>query len=134
LSHLLHSWPARRTILLVDDDPFLAWSRKSVLEKRFRTIERVQDAAQAFIRVNDADFAAQLGLVIVALTQPGLAGPQFVAELSARLPDVPILAIGRVGDVSHDYPATHVSFLPRHATAEDLLAGACDILSIPQAA
>lgn len=98
-------------------------------------MERAADAAQAFICLEDPSFVERLGLVIAALTQPGLAGPQFVAELSSRMPNVPILAIGRKGEIAPDYQgAANISFLPRHASAEDLLAGASDILTVPQAA
>lgn len=105
-----------------------------MLEKRFLEVDRAADAAGAFICLDEPGFVERLGLVIVALTQPGLAGPQFVAELSARIPRVPILAIGRRGEIAPDYYGEKVSFLPRHASSEDVLAGACDILTVPQAA
>ena len=105
-----------------------------MLERRFRAVERVADAAQAFIRVDEPGFAERLGLVIVALAQPGLAGPQFVAELSARIPVVPILVVGRRGEIAPDYHGERIHFLPRQATVEDLLAGACDILAVIRAA
>lgn len=129
-----YSWPSGKTILLVDDDPFLAYSRKSMLERRFSEVERAPDAAQAFIRLEEPGFAGRVGLVIVALGQPGLAGPQFVEELSARAPQVPILAIGRTGETAPDYKGDRVRFLPRQSSSQDVLAGACDILAVPQAA
>jgi CheY-like chemotaxis protein len=133
LSSLSNSWPVRPTVLLVDDDPFLANSRKFVLERRFSSVERVADAAQAFIRLDDPSFAARLSLAIVALGQPGLAGPAFVNELSNRAPGLPILVLGRAGEIAPDYRGEHVRFLPRHATPDDVLAGACEMLSLPRA-
>jgi CheY-like chemotaxis protein len=121
-------------IFLIDDNPFLAYSRKSALEGRLREVKRAADAAEALIRIEEPGFAERLGLVIVALTQPGLAGPQFVAEIGSRLPLIPILVIGRPGEIAHDYQGKAVSFLPYQATAEDLRDGACDILAVPQAA
>jgi CheY-like chemotaxis protein len=134
VSSLKYSWPSGKTILLVDDDPFLAYSRKSMLERRFREVERATDAAQAFIRLEEPGFAARLGLVIVALGQPGLAGPQFVEELSTRAPHVPILAVGRPGEIAHDYTGDHVRFLPRLVSAQDVLTGVCEMLAVSQAA
>jgi CheY-like chemotaxis protein len=128
-------WPANRAIFLIDDDPFLAYARKSVLQRRFRDVERAADAAGAFIRLEEPGFAQRLALVIVALSQPGIAGPQFVEELSSRIARVPILVVGRAGEIALDYSGgEHVRFLPRHASAEDLLAGVCHMLALPQAA
>lgn len=128
LSSLLQSWPVRSTILLADDDPFLAFSRKSVLERRFNDVQRAEDAAQAFIRIEELEFANRLGLVIVALREPGLAGPQFVDELSSRLVRIPILVVGRTGESAADYAGEHVKFLPRQATSETVLAAALEMI------
>lgn len=123
--------PGRRAVFLVDDDPFLAHSRKFVLERQFRDVERAGDAAQALIRLDEPGFVDGLLLVVVALSQPGIAGPAFVSELSSRVPKVPVLVLGRTGEVAHDYRGEQVHFLPRHAAPEDILAGALDILSHP---
>ncbi|HEY3707215.1 MAG TPA: response regulator [Terracidiphilus sp.] len=121
----------RRTVLLVDDDPFLAYSRKFVLEREFNDVLRATDAAEAFIRLDEPGVADRLLMVIVALGQPGVAGPAFVNELTFRIYGVPILVLGRTGEVAHDYRGEQVHFLPRHATPEDVLAGALDILAHP---
>ena len=105
-----------------------------MLEGRLREVKRAADAAEALIRVDERGFGEKLGLVIVALTQPGLAGPALVSELSARLPGVPILAVGRPGETADDYEGNSVSFLPHRSSSEDLRAVACDILAVPQAA
>ena len=60
------------TILLVDDDPLQAFLRKSILERRFRDVERVGDAAEALCLVEQPEFAGQLGLVISGLNMPGI--------------------------------------------------------------
>src|SRR6185437_3372088 len=76
------NWTARSAILLVDDDPFMAYARKAALERRFRAVERAADAAQAFILLEDRAFTDRLALIIVALCQPGFSGPAFVRELT----------------------------------------------------
>jgi CheY-like chemotaxis protein len=83
------------TILLVDDDPLQAQVRKSVLQRHFAFVERAADAAEAFIRAEDPKFAASLGLIIVALSRPGMSVNTFVTEFSTRLPHVPVLVLGR---------------------------------------
>jgi CheY-like chemotaxis protein len=117
------NWTARSTILLVDDDPFMAYARKAVLERRFRAVERAADAAQAFILLEDRAFTDRLALIVVALCQPGFSGPAFVRELTDRLPGKPVLVLGARGEIAPDYGDDRVRFLPRHSSCEDLLEG-----------
>lgn len=123
------SWGPQSAILLVDDDPFLAQARKSMLERRFRDVQRAGDAAEALIKLEDRGFSDRLRLIVVSLRHPGLSGPAFVRELGERLPGKPIVVVGAAGEIAPDYRGEHVRFLPRHARPEDLLAAACDTLS-----
>jgi len=130
----LESRARRPSILLVDDDPFLACARKLALEKSFRDVERVADATEAFIRLNEPGFSKGLGLVVVGLQQPGMSGPEFVKELCSRLNGVvPVLAIGRAGEVAADYCRGQVCFLPRPASIEDMVVAASGMLALPLA-
>lgn len=70
-----------------------------------------------------------LVLVIAGLNQPGIEGPEFVRELTLRLPHTPILALGQAGETAQDYPGTDVRFLPQTATPADILAAAIDMFS-----
>jgi CheY-like chemotaxis protein len=120
--------PRRGTILLVDDDPFQAHAHRSALERHYPSIERAVDASEAFIRVAEPGFQETLGLVVVGLWLPGVAGPAFVSELRARLPLVPILVIGRPGETPTSYNVKNVQFLPRASSATELLAAVRKIL------
>lgn len=113
----------------MDDDPFLAHGRKSVLERRFRDVRRVSDPAEAFILLEDPGLTKRVGLVVVSLRQSSLSGPAFVRELRERAPGKPILVVAAAGENAPDYSAEHVRFLSRFASAEDLLAGAVDMVS-----
>jgi DNA-binding NtrC family response regulator len=110
------------TILLVDDDPFQAYAHRVALEREFASIERALSANEAFIRVEQPEFAERLGLIVVGLRLPGLAGPAFVSELSARVPGVPLLVIGRDGETAAEYSDQDLRFLPRETSSDDLLA------------
>jgi DNA-binding NtrC family response regulator len=112
------------TILLVDDDPLQASSRKLILERKFRDVQRVGDAAEALCLVEQPQFAGGLGLVISGLHMPGISGPAFVAELHERLPKLPVLVLGGGGDAAGDYSGGWVRFLSRPCAGEDLLAAA----------
>jgi CheY-like chemotaxis protein len=119
----------RATILLVDDDPFQAFGHRSALDGHYASIERAVDASEALIRVEEPGVAETLALIVVGLRLPGMAGPAFVSELSARAPRVPILVIGRIGETPADYGEANVQFLPSDPTAEQLLAAVKAALS-----
>ncbi len=110
-----------KTVLLVDDDPLQAHVRTSVLGRGFPDVERAADAAEAFIRLEDPGFRNQLGLIIVGLNRPGLGSPAFVAELTSRLPSVPILVLGQRHDGPGQSQNPSVRFL-YSASPEQMLA------------
>jgi CheY-like chemotaxis protein len=116
------------TILLVDNDPMQASMRKAVLERRFRDVERVGDAAEALCLVEQPQFAGQLRLVISGLSMPGIGGPAFVAELHELLPRVPVLVLGADSESETDYKGGWVRFLPRPVAVNDLLSAADELL------
>lgn len=117
------------TILLVDDDPLQAFARKSILGKRFKNVQRAADAAEALCLLEQPQFSQNLGLVISGLHMPGLSGPQFVAELHARRPKLPVLVLGSVDEAPGDYAAEGVSFLARTAPSEEMLTMASRLLA-----
>jgi DNA-binding NtrC family response regulator len=110
------------TVLLVDDDPLQGQVRQSILGRSFAAVQRVGDAVEAFILVEDTGFVRQLGLVVVGLNRPGLSSPVFVDELTSRLPSVPVLVLGPGRDESLYEAAPNVRFLPRTAAPERMLA------------
>lgn len=116
------------TILLVDDDPLQAFARKSLLGKRFKDVQRAADAAEALCLLEQPQFAAKLGLVISGLHLPGITGPEFVAELHARQPKVPVIVLGNSSDVAGDYEEEGVCFLPQTAPSEAVLSVASALM------
>lgn len=121
------------TVLLVDDDPLQAHVRRSILGRHFPDVARVADAAEAFILVEDPHFAGKLGLVVVGLNRPGLGSPAFVAELTARLPMVPVLVLGRGREEAAFYEGPNVRFLSRTASPEQMVAIIRQMLMRPSA-
>jgi CheY-like chemotaxis protein len=117
------------TILLVDDNPLQAFVRMSVLEKKFHDVQRVADPAEAFCMVEQPQFAGKLGLVIADLGMPGLGAPAFVAEMHARLPDVPVLVLGDAKGATAEYPADGVRFLTEPIASEEMLSAASQLLA-----
>lgn len=117
-------------ILLVDNDPLQASVRKSILEEKFQDVLRVADPAEAFCMLEQPQFAGQLGLVIAGPHMPGMTAPTFIAELHARMPQVPVLILGGNSDSSSNPPAESVRFLPRPFASEELLTMASQLLAL----
>jgi CheY-like chemotaxis protein len=101
-------------ILLVDNDPLQAFQRKSILEHRFKEVERV---------------AGKLGRVISGLSMPGIGGPEFVAELHARLPRVPVLVLGSASEAPGDYAGGFVRFLAKPFGLDEMVTAAANLLA-----
>lgn len=127
--HWTESSPS--TILLIDDDPFQASARKSMLERRFSKVARASSAADALILLQQPNFARHIKLIVVDLHMPGVRGPEFVAELRARMAGMALLIVGQDGEVSTDYDGLGAYFLPWRASTEQMLASAVRILSGP---
>lgn len=117
----LPAYGTTNTILLVDDDPLKAYVRRAILQRRLSEVERAADAAEAFILVEQPRFAEKLGLIIVALHLPGIGSPAFVSELTNRLPLVPVLVLGQGSEKASDYFGSHVHFMPRPVSTEEML-------------
>jgi DNA-binding NtrC family response regulator len=118
-----------RTILLVDDDPLQAFVRMSALERRFRDVVRVADAAEALCLIEEPTFSSRLGLVISGHHRPGLGGPEFVAELHIRKPDVPVLVLASGSENASDYSEFGVRFVPKPTHNDELVEIAGQMLS-----
>jgi DNA-binding NtrC family response regulator len=110
-----------RTILLVDDDPLQAFVRVSALEKRFHDVVRVADAAEALCLIEEPTFSSRLGLVISGHHRPGLGGPEFVAELHTRKPEVPVLVLGNGLENAADYTESGARFMPKPTHNDEMV-------------
>jgi len=116
------------TILLVEDDAFQASVRMSVLQKRFPDVQRVADAAEALCLIEQRRFSDDLGLVIADNHLPGLSGPEFVAELHARIPGLPVLVLGNSQADEESYEGQDIRFLAKPVPADEMVAAARQML------
>ena len=90
-------------ILLVDDNPLRASMRTALLERSAPAIVRALDASEALCLVESPEFAQELMLVITGHTMSGISGPEFVAELRTRMPQVPVLVLSAMADADKEY-------------------------------
>lgn len=100
------------TILLVDDNPLRASMRKTALGGSAPEVVRVQNAGEALCLVESPEFAENLTLVITGHTMSGISGPEFVAEVRNRMPEVPVLVLSAATNAEKEYreiPGVRVS-------------------------
>ena len=117
----------------MDHDPLQASLCKSILERRFGDVQRVGDAAEALCLVEQPQFAGDLSLVVSEQNLPGLGAPEFVAELHERLPQLPILVLGKDESRNHDglkfEPQSKMRFVARPFAGDEILQAADELLS-----
>jgi DNA-binding NtrC family response regulator len=117
------------TILLVDDDPLHASVRKAILDRKYSSVRRVGDAAEALGLIEQPQFARDLVLVVSSDLRSGIGMASFLSELRLRMPDLPILVIGDKRASSGEYSGSPVVFLKRPVSADDLLTTVRTMLS-----
>jgi CheY-like chemotaxis protein len=93
----IRSRVSMESILLVDDNPLRASMRKSLLEGKAPAVVRALDAAEALCMVESPEFVQGLALVITGHVMSGISGPEFVAEVRNRVPQVPVLVLSPGG-------------------------------------
>lgn len=116
------------TILLVDDDPFQASIRKSILERKFSDVRRVRNAAEALCLIEQPQFAGKLALVVSGHQHSGIGVQDFVAELQSRMPLVPVLVLDDNSDPNECLLGESVRFLHRPLIAEEMLDAASQLV------
>jgi hypothetical protein len=60
----------------------------------------------------------------------GIGGPAFVAELHLRMPSLPVLVLGKAGEVAGDYCGECMRFLSGPVASEEMLALAGEMLAL----
>ena len=81
-------------ILLVENDPLEGLERKSVLERHFAEVKRVSDAAEALCCLEHPK-GEGYALVVCGQPQMGVDRDDFLAEVEARWPELPVLALAQ---------------------------------------
>lgn len=108
-------------ILLVDDNAIQAATRKAILSRLGRGVLVASDGAQALERLQAADAAHPIGLVITDHLMPGMNGPEFVGELRKHYPQVPVLVLSGLEDAEDAYVDFEVVFRMKPLPPDELL-------------
>jgi len=118
-------------ILLVDDNDIQAATRKAILTRSGRSVVVASGAPQALRLLDNKDRAAAVRLVITDHLMPGMNGPEFVAQLRERFPDLPVLVLSGLPEAEDAYVNLDVLFRVKPLPPDDLLALVRSLLSEP---
>jgi DNA-binding response OmpR family regulator len=72
-----------------------------------------------------------VGLVVTDHLMPGMNGPEFVAKLRLRYPDLPVLVLSGLADAEDEYQDLDVMFRVKPFPPDDLLALVRSLLTQP---
>lgn len=103
----------RRTVLLVEDEPFVREATRSILESAGFEVFPAEDAAGA-MKVYE-ECKRHIDLVMTDMVLPGRTGQQLGQDLRQRSPEVKVLVTSGYGNAEYatEEPALHTYFLPK---------------------
>jgi PleD family two-component response regulator len=119
--------PLVRKVLVIDDDPVARILLERMLPAEFELIE-AQDSDSA-LRFADA---ADIDLVVLTWRASAFSGPETLAELKIRYPDLRVIVIAEANDDMYEGVAEALgadTFLTRPVNSLLFLAAADDLLS-----
>jgi len=112
----------RPEILLVDDNGIQAATRKAILARLGRNVIVAGDGAQALKLLDLVTPSSRpVGLVITDHLMPGMNGPQFVAQLRDRFPQLPVLVLSGLAEAEDAYVDLDVTFRMKPLPPDELL-------------
>jgi CheY-like chemotaxis protein len=106
--------------------------RKSLFEDSAPDVVRVLDAAEALCMVESAAFARGLSLVVTGHKMSGISGPEFVAELRSRMPEVPVLVLTAVAGAERDYEGISGVKISQSSSPDELRSLVRRLMSVGQ--
>ena len=118
-------------ILLVDDNCIQATTRKAILSRSGRNVAVACDGAQALAMLEQAGTLQPVGLVITDHLMPGMNGPEFIAQLRERLPDLPVVVLSGLADAEDEYRNLDVVFRVKPCPPDELLSIVRSLLDQP---
>jgi DNA-binding NtrC family response regulator len=126
--------PRRRTILLVEDEPFVREATAGILRGAKFEVLQAEDARQA-MQVY-AECQRRIDLVMTDMVLPGRTGLQLGEDLRRHSPDLPILVTSGYFNPEYETeaPESRTYFLAKPYSRRTLLGKIEKILASPKAA
>jgi len=108
-------------ILLVDDNPVQAATRKAILTFSGNQVSVATNAQEALKLLENPDFAKNINLIITDHLMPLMNGPQFVVRLRLQLPNVPVLVLSGLPDAETEYEGMNILYRLKPLDPEELI-------------
>jgi DNA-binding NtrC family response regulator len=121
-----------RQVLLLDDNPVQLAVRELVLRKAEIDTQTATNAPSALALLRSEVGRETIGAVITDHIMPNMDGVEFVKQLRAFDPHVPIIVISGLPDADQEYHGLNVIFRPKPCDPEDLIALVRTVLNWPE--
>lgn len=110
------------TILLIDDNAIQAATRQTILRRAGYFVIPLLSPQRALEQFRVNDFQAEIDLVITDHVMPDMSGAEFVRQLRAMRPNLPILVISGMEEAEEQYKDLNVLFRLKPLLPDNLLA------------
>lgn len=107
-------------ILVVDDNPVQALTRKAILARAGFDVETAYSAAAAFEALEN-DSNRDISLVITDHIMPGESGCHFVTQLWERRVGLPVMVLSGMAEAEADYAGLDITFRIKPIQPQDLI-------------
>ena len=110
------------SILLIDDNAIQAATRQTILKRAGYFVIAAMSPVRALERLQNADTATEIGMVITDHFMPGMSGAEFVRVLRRTHPTLPVLVISGLDEAQTEYEGLNVTFRLKPLLPDNLLA------------
>src|ERR1700742_2208805 len=105
-------------ILIVDDNPIQAVTRRLILEKAHFSVVLADSGAAALAKF---DAGEQFGVVITDHCMPQMTGPELVRKIRERCSTLPIVVLSGLPEAEGEYEGLDVYFRLKPLQPEELI-------------
>ena len=111
-----------RQVLLIDDNPVQLTVRELVLRKADIDTHVATNAASALALLRSEVGRQKIGAVLTDHVMPKMDGVEFVKQLRAFNPDLPVIVISGLPDADQEYHDLNVIFRLKPCDPDELIA------------
>ena len=105
-------------ILIVDDNPIQAVTRRLILEKAHLSVALAESGAVALEKFDSGE---QFGMIITDHCMPEMTGPELVKKLRERSLTLPIVVLSGLPEAEADYEDLDVCFRLKPIQPDELI-------------
>jgi CheY-like chemotaxis protein len=114
------SMPA--TLLLIDDNAIQAATRQTILKRAGYFVIAVLSPERALEQLRNHEYHTPVDLILTDHLMPDMTGSEFVTQLRAFAPDLPVLVISGLAEAEDEYEGLNVDFRLKPLLPDNLLA------------